>query len=181
MSHRAAAPPSLMTRLLHGARPGTPPLRLASPAKPQPRPIAKTTHPLFSGMLSKTLLLAGAVIVFLGGFLSGRLATTAWPDPLYWFGSGKPLQSVVLDKLQTELRLTPAQTAQIRPIIAGTCANLRLVSEESRAQRLALLDEIGATIAPDLTDTQRHRLEDLEAEWQHRPTVKRDERIVALY
>jgi len=192
MSHGAAAPPSLATRLLHGdgcanglqapaPRPARVSAKDANRENGAPRQIATTAHPLFCGMLKQTLLLTGAVIVFLAGLLAGHLATTVWPHPENWFGSGRPLQAVVLEKLKGELRLTPAQTARIAPVIAASCANLRLLSEESRARRLALLDEIGVTIAPDLSSQQRRRLEDLEAEWQNRPSLKHNERIVALY
>jgi hypothetical protein len=132
-------------------------------------------------MIKQILVLAGAVILFLGGLVAGNLATTVWPGPGNWFGSGKPLEAEVLDKLKSELHLTPAQTGQIAPIIAASCANLRLLSEESRARRLTVFDEIGVTIAPGLSPGQRRRLEDLEAEWQNRRSVKHDERIVALY
>jgi hypothetical protein len=146
-----------------------------------PREIATTAHPLFCSLVRQTLLLAGGVIVFLGGVVLGNLLTAAWGGPGNWFGSEKPLQAAVLDKLKNELRLTPVQTARIGPIIAVSCADLRLVSEQSRARRLEVLDEIGATIGPELNDDQRRRLEDLEAEWQKRPQAKRDERIVALF
>jgi hypothetical protein len=125
--------------------------------------------------------MAGMAVLFVGGLFAGHFATTAWPGPGDWLGSDKPLEKVVLDKLKSELRLTPGQTLEIEPIIAASCANLRMLSEERRARRLAILDEIGTGIAPDLTDDQRQRLDALEAQWQNRPVVKRDERIVALF
>jgi hypothetical protein len=146
----------------------------------KPRAISTTTHPVFCGIIKQPLLLAAAVIIFLAGLIAGRLAAPLWRGPQYWFSSGKPVESVVLAKLQRELQLTPAQTERIAPFIALSCAKLRLLSEESRARRLALMDEIGATIAPDLTTTQRRRLEELEAEWQKRPS-KHEERVVAMY
>ncbi len=203
MSHRAATPPSFATRALHGTaslnglrpapgnadrrgmeqRPlesGRAPIGILPASPRKPPAIAITAHPLFRGIIKQPLLLAGAVITFLGGLLTGHLATALWPDPQNWFGSDKPVQAVVLNKLTRELALTPAQTNRIAPVIALSCANLRLLSEERRARRLALMDEIGTTIAPDLTPAQRLRLDDLEAEWQNRPS-KHDERIVALY
>ena len=179
MSHGGATPPSRVTRTLHGAasmnalRP--PVLSCAA------RPIATTAHPLFSGMIKQPLLMAAGLILFVGGLFAGHFATTAWPGPGNWFGSDKPLQNVVLEKLNSELRLTPAQMAQIAPMITDSCANLRMLSEEGRARRLAILDEIATTIAPELSDDQQRRIESLQAEWQNRPTVKRDQRIVALY
>jgi hypothetical protein len=132
-------------------------------------------------MVKQTLLVVAAAFVFLGGISAGLFATTNWAGPENWFGSEKPLDAVVVEKLKNELQLTPEQTARVSPIISAACANLRFISEERRAQRLALMDEISANIAPELTSGQRRRLEDLDAEWQNRPTVKRDQRIAALY
>jgi hypothetical protein len=56
-----------------------------------------------------------------------------------------------------------------------------MLSEERRARRLELMDEVSISIAPDLTADQQRRLQDLQGEWQNHPTVKRDMRIVALY
>ena len=56
-----------------------------------------------------------------------------------------------------------------------------LALEEHRAQRLAILDEVGTTISPDLTPDQQRRLEALEIETQRRPSITGDRRIVALF
>jgi hypothetical protein len=186
MSHGSATPPSRATRALHGA-PGTANFHigirssLQPKLSPVPRPLATIAHPLFSGLIRRPLLMAASVILFLSGLFAGHFATTAWPGAGNWFGSEKPVDQVVLDKLNTELRLTPAQTARITPIITASCTDLRILSEEGRAQRLAVLDEVGATIAPDLSDDQQRRLESVQAEWQTHPPVKRDQRIVALF
>jgi hypothetical protein len=122
-----------------------------------------------------------AAVLFAGGAAAGMFATTSWPGPVSWFGQDEALDGIVLKKLTTELDLTPAQTARIAPIVASACADLRMLSEERRARRLELMDEVSTSIAPELTADQQRRLEDLQAEWQNRPTVKRDMRIVALY
>jgi hypothetical protein len=132
-------------------------------------------------MLKRIFLIAGGIVLFLGGLGAGHFATTTWPGPGSWFCAGRPLEAVVLDKMKSELDLTPAQMARIGPVISSACSDLRLVSEERHADRLALMDEISATIAPDLSADQQRRLQALEAELQHRTSVKRDMRIVALY
>jgi hypothetical protein len=96
-------------------------------------------------------------------------------------GAEMPVEAAVMGKLKTELGLTPKETEQIEPVIAAACTNLRLVSEEQRAERLALMDEIGATIGPDLSPEQQRKLEAMEGELQNRTPVKRDMRIVALF
>jgi hypothetical protein len=180
MSHGIAAPPSFATRALHGAarmNASRPPLR----PPPDWRPIATTAHPFFSGLLKQTFLRVAAVSIFLGGLFIGHVAATAWPGPGEWFGANRPLDAVVLDKMKSELRLTPAQTVRIAPVITAACSDMRLLSEERRAGRLALLDEVSASIAPELTPDQQRRLDAVQAEWQKRPSAKRDQRIVSLF
>jgi len=153
----------------------------ASLREPARRSSAATPYPFFSCMLKQGFFAAAALFVFAGGLYFGHFATTAWPGPAHWLGTSRPLEAVVLDKLKTELRLTPEQTAKIAPVIAAACSDMRLVSEQHRAQRLALLDEAAATIAPELNPAQQQRLQAMEAELQNRQPVKRDLRIVALY
>jgi len=179
MSHGGTAPPPIATRALYGA---------ACPGAGSPRPARDTTHliatkahPYFSIIVRRTLGIIAAALLFTGGILAGLFATTAWPGPASWFGRDEALDGIVLKKLKTELNLTPAQTAQIAPIVASACADLRMLSEERRARRLELMDEVSTSIAPELTTDQQRRLADLQAEWQNQPTVKRDMRIVALY
>jgi len=153
-------------------------------SRPSPawrRPVASTPYPFFYCVVKQAVLIIAAVFLFAGGIFLGHFATTAWPGPSHWFGSRRALDTVVLEKLQSELDLTPAQTTQAAPIIAAACSNLRLLSEESRASRLALLDEVSTSIAPQLSPDQQHRLEALQAELQKRPQAKRDLRIVALF
>jgi hypothetical protein len=165
--------------MLHGAaRLGAARRRLGSSAS---RPVATTAHPLFSNMVKQSVRVLAGVLLFLAGIGIGDFATTAWPGPSTWLGYDEPVATVVMQKLQKELRLTPDQVARISPIVTASCTELRLISEQRRAQRLEMLDEIGTSIAPYLSADQQSRLDDLEADWQHRPQVKRDQRIVALY
>jgi hypothetical protein len=130
-------------------------------------------------MFTKASLIVLACALFAGGLLIGHFATTNWPGTR--FGSARSLDTLVLDKLKSELDLSPSQTAQIAPVISNACCDLRLALEEHRAQRLAILDEVGTTISPDLTPDQQRRLEALEIETQRRPSIKGDRRIVALF
>jgi len=141
----------------------------------------KMAYPFFACMMKQALLVAGTVCVFGGGIVVGHFATTGWPGPRHWMGAEMPIDAAVMGKLKRELGLTPGQTERIGPVIAAACANLRMVSEEKRAERLALMDEIGATIAPDLSAEQQRKLAAMEGALQNRTPVKRDMRIVALF
>jgi len=152
-----------------------------APLSPSSRHRGAVAYPFYYCMVKQALLLAGAVLVFSGGAFIGLYSTTLWPTPESWLYREDPLDGAVLGKLTTELRLTPEQSARIEPIIQRACADLQLISEEHHAQRLALLDEMSTTITPILTPEQQVRIEALEGEWQTRPPVKRDMRIVALF
>ena len=104
-------------------------------ARPQPAasargPVATTAHPLFSSMIKQSVRVLAGVLIFLAGIGIGDFAITAWPGPSTWLGYDEPVDSVVMQKLQKELRLSPDQTARIGPIVTASCAELRLISEQ---------------------------------------------------
>jgi hypothetical protein len=141
----------------------------------------RAAYPFIACMFKQALVIAGISTLFGAGLLAGIYATTTWPDPGNWIGTRQPVEIEVLGKLTSELALTPEQVGRIQPIIQMACADMREASEEGRAERLAVLDEIGTTISPALNADQQHRIETLEAEWQARTPQKRQMRIVALY
>jgi len=179
MSHGGTPPPSTATRALYGPA-------CAKAGQPQAQRdtahlIATRPHPYFSILVRRALSLIAAALLFAGGIAAGLYATTAWPGPSGWFGPEDAVDGMVLKKLTAQLDLTPKQTAKVAPIVASACTDLRIIGEERRAESLEVMDELSTSIAPELTADQQQRLEGLQSEWQNRPTVKRDMRIVALY
>ena len=154
---------------------------MSAPLSSSARRGVTVAYPFCLCMIKQALLICATALLFAGGIALGHFATTSWPGPGNWFGAGQPVDATVLDKLKSELNLTPAQAAKIAPIISATCENLLLLSEEQRAQRLAIMDDISTTITPQLSPDQQRRLATLESELQHRPPLKRDMRIVALF
>ena len=145
------------------------------------RPTSAAAYPFLRCMLKQAALIVFGFAVFGGGLMIGHFATTQWPGPRSWFGVEAPVDAVALEKLKDELHLTPAQEARVAPVITAACTDLRLLSEENRARRLEMLDDITATIAPDLTPDQQRRLEQFQEESRDHTGVKRDQRIVALF
>ncbi|HEX4086821.1 MAG TPA: hypothetical protein VHY22_18045 [Chthoniobacteraceae bacterium] len=145
------------------------------------KPTSLSVYPFLPCMLKQAAFILFGIAVFGGGLLIGHFATTQWPGSGSWFGAEKPVDAVALQKLKDELHLTPAQAARIAPVITAACTDLRLLSEERRARRLELLDDISATIAPELTADQQRHLEQFEAESRDHTGSKRDQRIVALF
>jgi hypothetical protein len=132
-------------------------------------------------MMKQALLVAGAAVLYVGGILAGHFATTGWPGPNRWLWAEAPTNMEALNKLKSELDLSPEQAARIAPIVAEACEKMRVASEEHRAQRLELMDEVSTTIWPDLSPNQQKKLEAMETEMQKRIPVKSDMRIVALF
>jgi hypothetical protein len=149
----------------------------ASPRRRSPA----MAYPFLACMIKLAVGVVGTVLLFASGIYLGHFATTAWPGPGHWLGSEQPVDTAVLDKLKVELRLSPAQMAQVAPVITEACANLRMISEEHRAERLAVMDEVCTTISQDLSAEQQRQLAALEVELQKKAPVKRDMRIVALF
>ena len=147
------------------------------------QPVGGAAYPFLACMFKQGfLVICAAVVVFGGGLLIGHFATTKWPGPAKWIGADEPVDSVVLGKLKNELHLTPEQTARLTPVITAACSDLRLLSEERRARKLELLDDISTTIAPELTPDQQRRLDAEEAEWQKPRTGEaQPASIVALF
>jgi len=104
------------------------------------RRMAAAAYPFYACMIKQGFLLAAAAVLFAGGIYFGHVATTQWPGPGHWFAGGRPVDTEVMEKLTAELDLTPGQRQQIAPIVKAACANLRLLSEQNRAQRLEALD-----------------------------------------
>jgi hypothetical protein len=136
-------------------------------------PASPAGHPYLALVIRQAFLLGGALLLFAAGLLAGRSTLLAWP--------AQDTETAALKKINSELNLTPAQVAQVAPIVRAACEDLRLVAEDDKAQRLAILDETGAMLAPGLSPEQRERLEALQGEWQHHPSVRRNQRIVALF
>lgn len=84
-------------------------------------------YPFCHAMLKQALLAVAGIALFVGGGFAGHFATTDWPGPVNWFG--RPLDAVVLEKLTTELQLTPDQAARVAPVIKDACSDMRMISE----------------------------------------------------
>jgi hypothetical protein len=185
MSHGAATPPSVATRALHGAALRTAAQAPSSPDAANAQPGAlrtrATAYPFYISMLRFTFRSVGTVMLFAAGIGAGLFATIAWPGPDAWLSLRQPVETVAMKKLTAQLDLTPDQATKIEPIIHSACQEMLWISQEGRADRLNLMDEVANSIQPDLTPAQQTRLEALQSEMQNRPTTRRDQRIVALY
>jgi len=150
-------------------------------ASEQCRPVATTPYPFLESMIKLTVLCMAAVVLFGAGIWTGWLAVFVWPAKQSFLKQDQHLETRVLEKLKSELKLDPSQVARVTPIVNAACNDFRMLAEERKARRLEILDEISTTIAPDLNSDQQKRLEALEEEWRLHRSQKDSQRVVALF
>jgi Spy/CpxP family protein refolding chaperone len=68
----------------------------------------------------------------------------------------------ILDRLQVRLNLTPDQIARIRPIIARSAVELRLVRADTALRINKVFDDSYAQVSALLTADQRTKLDEMQ-------------------
>ena len=110
----------------------------------------------------------GFLLVFLAGASIGWLVGNAQRRPFH-LGSARSgaLAQRMSERLRTELRLTPEQSAKIAPIIEQSAGKLETIRVETARRVRQTLKEAHLQISPDLTPEQRSKLAAME-EKHHR-------------
>lgn len=113
--------------------------------------------------------------VFIAGAIFGGALAPRWlsyghpPGPAAQPGRGGLLGGPrMLERLERELELTPAQKEKIAPIVARMEDETRRMRRESVQQFRAAMDKTNAEIAAELTPAQRAKLEDLRKRFRER-------------
>ena len=117
-------------------------------------------------------LIAGFVLVFIaGGVTGGFLAATMARH----FFFGPPHHGMVAEKmrerLRVQLKLTPEQVAKISPIIDKAGAQLEQIRMDTGRRVHETFTEAHREMAPNLTEEQRAKLEQMRRRhqrWMHR-------------
>lgn len=102
------------------------------------------------------IFLAGGVC---GGLVSWRICNTKKPDQF----DRQKMQSFI-----KELDISEEQQKKIQPILEKTGLDLQQVRTESRKQTRALLEQMEADVAKELTDAQREKLKELQEKARER-------------
>lgn len=107
------------------------------------------------------IFIAGAVT---GAFVGARVMHYFGPKRMtadqFW-----PQQ---MKKFTEQLDLTPAQREKIRPILKQSADDLRKARKEAFKTTAALFERMEADIAKELTDVQRARLAEMQAQERER-------------
>lgn len=100
-----------------------------------------------------TLSIAGALA------LGASAALQAGPG---WRGCGQHKKGFALERITTELELTPQQQAQVAPIIEGAKPQIRAIHQEAMEKTRAVLQTSVAQLRPLLTAEQQQKLDKLQ-------------------
>jgi hypothetical protein len=102
------------------------------------------------------IFIAGAVT---GGFVSVRVAAHM---------ANEKRVTEIGSRLAEQLKLTPEQKERIRPIIGKTSDELRALRREAQTQTAALITQMDADLAKELTEAQRVLLKEIRLKEEER-------------
>ena len=111
-----------------------------------------------------------AALIFLAGVLTGALIAPMFGRHFMRLPDSHHLSRAMLSHLRSELSLTNAQEAQIKPIVEKTCADMESIHLQTVQRALTRLAEANTEIAAFLTPEQKEKFKKMEAE--HRVHVR---------
>lgn len=110
-------------------------------------------------------VLAYAVALFVAGFVSGAMVTYHKVEPPPWkVGRQKEIADHIRQRLKNTLNLTPEQAQKIDPYIEKTAEQLEASHVTCLNTICAALDKMHVDIAPELSEEQKQKLEQITAE-----------------
>ena len=120
----------------------------------------------------KWKLITGFLLVFIAGGVTGAfLAANITRNYLFGPPQHGRIAQQMRDRMRVQLGLTPEQMKKIGPIIDKSAAHLEQIRTESARRVHETFSEAHEEIAPNLTDEQRRRYEQLRhrhQRWMHR-------------
>lgn|SRR3954447_10040667 len=116
-------------------------------------------------------LIAGFVLVFVAGGISGAFVGGSYARH-HFFKLHHPEQisARMKDSLRAELNLTPEQVAKIAPIVDNIDSQLKDIRRDTGRRVHQVMTEAHRQMAPNLTDEQRQKLQQIEErhrQWRH--------------
>lgn len=112
----------------------------------------------------KWKVVAYALLIFLAGLFIGAVGSPFLVRTFLRPPSPNELSRHLLARLQSQLALSSAQTAQIKPLIEQTSADLDRIRVATAKQISDRITQTNSKIAPFLTPEQRAKLEKIDAE-----------------
>jgi len=110
----------------------------------------------------KWKLIAGFVLVFLAGGMTGAFIAASQTHHLFFGPYRGAISDRIRHRLSAQLRLTDEQMAKISPIIDKTATQLETIRTETARRVHETFAEAHREIAADLTPEQRSKLQAIE-------------------
>src|SRR5262249_35006627 len=116
-------------------------------------------------------LIAGFLLVFLAGGITGPFVGGSYARHHFFrFHRSEPIRPRVKEEPRAELNLTPEQVATSSPIIDETASQLRDIRRDTGQRVHQIMAKAHRQMAANLTDEQRHKLQQSEEQhqrWRH--------------
>src|SRR5919106_4091400 len=116
----------------------------------------------------KWKLIAGFLLVFVAGGLTGAFVGASHGRHFFKFHHRGDISERMRERLTRELDLTPEQVAKISPILDRAAAQLQQMRRDTGQRVHEILSETHRQMAPNLSDEQRQRLQQIEDRHRHR-------------
>jgi Spy/CpxP family protein refolding chaperone len=110
----------------------------------------------------KWKLIAGFVLVFLAGGMTGAFIVASQTHRLFFGPSHGAIADRMRHRLRIQLRLTDEQMAKISPVIDKTATQLETIRTDTGRRVHETFAEAHREIAADLTPEQRAKLQAIE-------------------
>lgn len=106
--------------------------------------------------------------VFVAGGIFGAALALRWAGPPHPGHRAAIAELHMMDRLNSELSLTPEQRRKIEPIVTRVEAETRRLRRESIQSFRAVMEKANAEIAAELTPEQQAKLEDMRKRFRER-------------
>ena len=110
----------------------------------------------------KWKLIAGFLLVFLAGGMTGAFFGASHARHLFQFHHPGLIGARMKERLRTQLNLTPEQVAKISPMIDKTAGHLREIRRDTGRRVHEIMTEAHREMATNLTNEQRQKLQQIE-------------------
>lgn len=112
--------------------------------------------------MNKYKLIAGVLLIFFLGVITGALGTGAFfKQRIKRFAKGGPPAAMILKRISGRLDLTESQQLEIEKIVTETGKKLRNLRQQHYPRFNKLMEEGIALMKEKLTDEQKDKLDDI--------------------
>lgn len=113
-------------------------------------------------------LIGGFLLVFVAGAIAGAFLGAAESRHHHMVNAHRSVVEKVRSRVQSRLELTPEQMKKAEPAVDNAARQLEEIRSETGRRVQKIFAEADRDIAPQLTDAQRAKMKELEAQQKSR-------------